>query len=64
MRKTSKKLLTAAILAVISMGFAGGGALAKTLEIELPGPGAFTTDIDNQYWPLPVGAHICLHGRN
>ena len=37
------------------MGFAGGSAVAKTLEVALPAPGAFTTVIDNQYWPLPVG---------
>jgi len=30
--------------------------LAETLDIPLPGPGAFPTTIDNQYLPLPVGA--------
>lgn len=32
-----------------------GSALATTVDVELPPPGAFTTNIDNEYWPLPVG---------
>ena len=43
-------------IALITMGIASGTALAGTLDISLPEPGAFTTSIDNQYWPLPVGA--------
>ena len=56
MKKTGKNNSTAISIAVITMGIAGGTALAATLDVPLPVPGAFTTTIDNQYWPLRVGA--------
>lgn len=56
MNRKSNNRLIAFITAVITMGVAGGSALAGTVEVPLPGPGAFTTTIDNQYWPLPMGA--------
>ena len=32
-------------------------ALAKTVDTDLlPPPSAFSTTIDNEYWPLPIGA--------
>jgi hypothetical protein len=33
-----------------------GSVAAKTLEIPLPAPGAFSTTIDNPYWPLPMSS--------
>jgi hypothetical protein len=55
MNKRSKNRFIAFVSAAITMGIAGGSAMATTLEVPLPGPGAFTTVIDNQYWPLQVG---------
>ena len=46
--------LRAALPSLLLLSIAGN-ALAKTLDIPLPLPGAFTTVIDNEYWPLPVG---------
>ena len=56
MNKKAKKRIIAVVTAAITMGIASGSAIAKTVEVPLPGPGAFTTTINNQYWPLPVGA--------
>jgi hypothetical protein len=56
MDKKSKNHFIAIIIAMTTMVVASGSALATTLETPLPGSGAFTTTIDNQYWPLPVGA--------
>ena len=55
MNKKVKNRFIAVIAAVITMGVAGGSALAGTVEVPLPGPGDFTTTISNQYWPFPVG---------
>jgi len=56
MNKKGKSHFTATTLATITMAIASSSAIAKTVEVPLPGPGAFTTIIINQYWPLPVGA--------
>jgi len=57
MNKIRKNHFTATIIALVTMGIAGGSSSAETLDISLPGPGVFTTtDIDNQYWPLPLGS--------
>lgn len=56
MNKTRKCKFTAITIGLFTTAIIGGMALAKTLEIEIPAPGDFTTTIDNQYWPLPVGA--------
>ena len=56
MNKKVKNRFIAVIAAVITMGVASGSAMARTVEVPLPGPGDFTTIISNQYWPLPVGA--------
>ena len=55
MKKTTKYCSTVIITAALTTAAIGGTTLAKTLDIEAPPPGAFTTSIDNQYWPLPVG---------
>ena len=55
MIKTVKNHSTAFIIAVITTSIIGGTGLAKTLDISIPVPGAFTTSIDNPFWPLPVG---------
>lgn len=56
MNKTIKNRFTAVVTAAITMGIAGGSAMATTVEVPLPVPGDFTTGINNQYWPLPMGA--------
>lgn len=56
MNKIRTSHIAGIVIAAIAMSIASGSALAKTLEIPLPPPGAFTTDIDNQYWPFPMGA--------
>ena len=56
MNKKAKNRIVAVVTAAITMGIASGSAIAKTVEVPLPGPGAFTSIINNQYWPLPVGA--------
>lgn len=55
MDKIRKSHIVATVLAAITMGIASGSAIAKTLEVPLPEPGAFELFIDNQYWPLPIG---------
>ncbi len=56
MNKIRKSHIVATVIVAATMGIASGGAMATTLEVPLPPPSAFTTTIDNQYWPLPVGA--------
>jgi hypothetical protein len=34
----------------------GSSVFGTTVDVDLPPPGDFSTVIDNQYWPLPVGA--------
>ena len=55
MKKPTKYHSTVIITAALTTAAIGGTALAKTLDIEIPAPGAFTTSIDNQYWPCLVG---------
>ena len=45
MNKKGKSHFTATSLAAITMAIASSSAIAKTVEVPLPGPGAFTTII-------------------
>jgi len=60
MNKISKNRFIAVVTAAITMGIAGGSAMATTVEVPLPAPAAFTTTIDNQYWPLQVGTYAYM----
>lgn len=55
MNKIRKSHIIATVIAAATMGMASGSAMAAMLEVPLPEPDAFTTTIDNQYWPLPIG---------
>lgn len=56
MNKMRKIHFTATTTALVTMGIASSSVLAEKLEVPLPEPGAFTTIIDNQYWPLRAGS--------
>jgi len=46
-----KRNITVVLCCLLSIG-AVGTAMAKEIEVSLPPPDAFTTTIDNRFWPL------------
>jgi len=55
----SVALPTVGLLALL----AAGPSVAKVVEIDLPGPGDFSTYIDNAYWPLLVGTSFAYRAE-
>jgi len=45
-----------AVAACLVLLAVSDAAAAREVEVPLPGPGAFSTTIDNPYWPLPMTA--------
>ena len=58
-----QQLLQPALLGLMAL-IAAGSATARTIETDpVPGPGAFTTTIDNKYWPLVPGTSFAYRAE-
>jgi hypothetical protein len=60
--RIGRSLLATAMMFASACGFAGYQSLADTGVCD-PGATTFTVDIDNPYFPLPVGHRVVLEGE-
>lgn len=65
-KKGSRSLLVGAVAGTVLLSACGGaGSFENLMDIDVcdPDTGAFTLEIDNPFFPLPVGRQVVLEGE-